>query len=63
MLSYRYKKLIKDFKILPQLILVANSIVIEKSGNYISDAVERYDEFSETQMSKIYAEFPLNYYA
>lgn len=63
MLSYRYKKLIKDFKILPQLILVANSVVIEKSGNYISDTVERYDEFSETQMSKIYAEFPLNYYA
>lgn len=38
-LSYRYKKLMKDFKILPQLILVANSIVIEKSGNYITDTI------------------------
>lgn len=52
----------KDFKILPQLVLVANSIITEKSGNYISDVVQAYDEFSETQMSRIYAEFPLNYY-
>jgi DNA replicative helicase MCM subunit Mcm2 (Cdc46/Mcm family) len=36
-LSYRYKKLMKDFKILSQLIIVANSVVIEKSGNYLSD--------------------------
>lgn len=27
-LSYRYKKLMKDFTILPQLVIVANSIVI-----------------------------------
>jgi hypothetical protein len=33
-LSYRYKKLGADFKISPQLIMVANSIIIEKSGNY-----------------------------
>lgn len=35
-LSYRYKKLMKDFRILPQLIIVANTITIEKSGNYLS---------------------------
>lgn len=36
-LSYRYKKLMKEFKIFPQLIIVVNNIIIEKSGNYISE--------------------------
>lgn len=36
-LSYRYKKLMKEFKIFPQLIIVVNNVIIEKSGNYISE--------------------------
>jgi DNA replicative helicase MCM subunit Mcm2 (Cdc46/Mcm family) len=62
-LSYRYKKLQKDFAILPQLIVAANSILIEKSGNYISQTNEELDRNSEREMSKIYANFPLNYYS
>jgi hypothetical protein len=45
-LSYRYKKLINNFKILPQLIIVANSITIEKSGNYTSQTDSKLDEIS-----------------
>lgn len=54
----------KDFRILPQLVIVANCIVVEKSGNYISEVDDKGDEVaSEAEMSKIYASFPLNIYS
>ena len=36
-LSYRYKKLQKDYKIQPQMILLANSIVIQKTNSNLSE--------------------------
>jgi hypothetical protein len=35
-LSYRYRKLLKDSQITPQLIIFANSVINEKNGNYQS---------------------------
>ena len=37
-LSYRYKPFKQDFKIMPQMILVANHVLIEKSKNFNEQA-------------------------
>lgn len=36
-LTYRYKKLLKDFRLQPQLVLIANSIILQKI-NYLQNA-------------------------
>ena len=63
LLSYRSKPFRQDFKIMPQMILVANYISIEKSQSSNLKEDREDTQLSESGLNKIYRDFPMNYYS